>query len=599
MELTQEQARKVADKVWNSFQKFRNDRINDRKVRRMEWEPDLGDLYHDVGLRYYSYEAQWASEMWTDELYSAVPTLIVRALRDEDVSRTRAQSFESLFNVLMGLWERQRRRLCSQQANDGVGIAKLSIAEPPHWPDLPDAKEFPDTDTYESAVVTYKLTKPIPFRLEAVNPLTCAWEEDEEGEPLTFVERSQRRLDPILAAYNLNHDKNSGKLAPVGPAEERSGSISDEIVTFTEICTPTTIYHIIDHPKGDKGEPGLMFTFPNPFGCVRYRLMPAQEEEGDDATWRYRPLIAGSVKVAKDKSFYASLRALAAYVEAVQIWDVLPIEGGEGGVPFTDPDTGKPKAIIVPIGKPMDYVPPPGYKVVLREARKIDLGDVQAMIEADARRYSFPDVLVGIGLGQREAAQGLTVRGEQAQHRITAAHNAQRDEFVKIARMIAHAIKTQEQIKGKVAVRTIISDLETGEEKPETRTVGPEDIEEFDMSMAMHYRSVAIKLAEREEMRRAKDDGDISRERYQTHGWGIDDTLAEDRQIGREKMQRGLDPVAMAMAIRITAKTVGDEHGIDLSDLMVAGTGETGPVTERKAQTTLRAPPTPEGQAVP
>jgi hypothetical protein len=622
MSLTEGEVKKLVDEIYESteFREFRTSRTGFDEIRNQQQTIPLPDIYKNAFVPFYhSYEAQHAYNVQMQEMRHAAPVYSMFSRAIESERQKGAQSFEHFMNRQRIIWW---ENLCyeltgSDQITKGAGMYRLGLRtesvevegtkEYRAWADKPAQGEGQDTKAWAKGVDEYKLRKPTPFVLEAVSIMACAVFEDADGVAYV-VEKSKRPVNAVLATYGWG--VRDGRLCQLGAAVPPDFQMDPKLkyVDFAELCTRDTIYHLIQDPgsrdKNTKYQ--LVGQYPNPFGAVRYILAPGVVRNEIAFGDKYVPLIEGSLKVAEDRSYFGTLRKFAAACAALPFMDVVT---EAEGVMWTDPKTGQPMTIKLDPFKPTEYQLPPGTKLQERYQRvATDMDRFEAIITQDLQRYGPSEVLTGGSAGEREPAWGLALRGEKAEHGIEPVLNGQKKALKEIAREVAWCVKNY--LKEDVLIWTVVSDR-FGEPQREQIRIRPDDIEEdFDIDMDMGYKNTALELANRESLRRGKIEGDISRRRFQEDGYGVADTIAEDRQIDLETLDKMMRPITLDQAVQAGIFKLREELGlppatpeqIEQYKIMAFQAAGIAVATPQRAatpvHTTAEAPPTPAGERV-
>ena len=611
--LSEAKARKLADEIFNQseFSAFQTKITEYDALINREHKPTIPDFYEGAGIDpYYSYEAQYAYNLATQELLSAKPVLEVRSRALQADRRDGAQHFEDYGNRQFVLWRRvvpaAYDLTSGDQAGRGAGIYRLDLrsyailrgGETMHdvWPKRP-ARNGQELKEYETEVNAYKLRTPTPFVLERVDPLCCAWERDADG-ICTFVEKSKRQVNAVTEAYGLGMGRD-GKFYQLGPArpDETTGR---KTVEFIELCTRDAIYHFVGEGKDRQ----LLGSYPNPFGAVRYVLALARIGIGPEAKKLYLPLIEPSLALADLDTDFGTALKYAAYRAGYPIQDLV---NKETGAAWVSPGTNKARIYVHPM-KPIEYDLPEGTEFKDRFETGTDLEKLMQRLDMMKQRYGLQDVLAGGSAGEREPAWSLALRGQSAQRPIDPAIRGQKVAIEEIFSQVAHCIKFW--IKEPVLVWSIVKD-ELGREQRKQVKVSPEDIEEdFDLDVDMGYRNKAIQLAEKEGARRDRIEGQISEYRYQEEFVGLADPGTEQALIAVEKLDAATDAMALWETIEATLVVVSQEVGAPPPDpaKIAALRAATFQVAEPQAaekrrpasqeHTSEEAPPTPIRQQV-
>jgi hypothetical protein len=623
MSFTESEIKKLVDETYDSqeFQNFRKTRKDMDDVRNGAQTIPLPDLYKNQFVpMYYAYEAQHASNIHHQEMRHARPVYSIYSRAIEQERQKGAQSFEHYMNRQLIIWrdipDSPYDLTSSDQINRGAGMYKLGLRTEAVetdagrkyvvWGGKP-SKDGQITKDWARAVDEYKLRSPTPFVLEAVSILACALFEDADGVAYA-VEKSLRPVNAILAAYGWT--VKDGKLYQLGAAipPDYQPDPKTRHVSFIEVCTRDTIFHLLEEPaprtKADKYK--VVGQYPNPFGAVRYVMAPGIVRSESAFGDRYVPLIEPALKVAEDRSYFGTLRKFAAALAALPFMDVVT---EAESVLWTNPKTGLPMTIHLDPFKPMEYQLPAGTKLQERYQRvTTEMDRFEGIIQQDLQRYGPSEVLTGGSAGEREPAWALSLRGEKAERGIEPALDGQKKALREIARQVAWCVKNH--LKEDVLIWTTVND-EFGRPNRQQVRVRPADIEEdFDIDLDMGYKNTGLQLANRESLRRGKEDGDVSRRRLQEEGYDVTDPVAEDMQIEIERIDRIMSGITLGETVKAATIKFRAERGLpdpspqELETIQAIALQMSGVkvVEERRPASPVRtpaeAPPTPAGQRI-
>jgi hypothetical protein len=293
-----------------------------------------------------------------------------------------------------------------------------------------------------------------PFRLIAVDPLNCYWWEDDDGVAL-MVETGEKSLNPLLEAfadYGLRYDKDTGKVFIRGETTEAvgaraylppqsSGADLSQRVAYTEIRTREHIYVLIEHPKlkkraprGQQGEKGVVFRFPNPFGprTTGYVLVPGDVTTDEDPAYKYQPVIEGVLSTAQALNVLMTARlsasleeALApAYIRPTPEQQVLPSE--EEKAPSID-QTNREIPVI------------PG-EIKRVETPNADLAKAEQRLLDETNLYRMSEVQQGEATSEASGHR-LAIQVSQADIQMVPYQNVRKDAMEEIMKGIVYAVR--------------------------------------------------------------------------------------------------------------------------------------------------------------
>lgn len=534
--MNEAEVRKIARELYDQadFDAWRSDREKWDTILEGADKVDKPEFYSDTGISdYHSYAARQALNVVVQELGRANPRLSTFS-RSVDPKRTKgAQNFESLFNQQWSVWNEGAGApyplTCSDQGARGLAIYKLSLRST-----VKDGKNVVWADRPSKDIDAYKLRTPTPFVLERIDPLTLAWFEDADGLAVC-VEQSKRPLNPILETYELalRHDR----FEALGEGRRIEGGDVPKSVTFVEVCTRDTIYHLVQQvqSRGNESKHLIVGSYPNPFGAVRYSFAPAFIEGSSEVSKRFRPLIEGALKLTPLKSMFGTARKHAAVLAAYKQFDIVQ---DKDGLPYINPRTGEPMTITISPYEPDKFVLPPGCHREPREATNVDLDKMQAFVEDELRQVMPPDVLTGGTEGERQPAWSLAVSAKRAEYRIDPGIRGQQGAIKEIARQVAWCIKNW--LKEPVLIWAMVTD-ELDQPKPEQVKVSPEDIEEdFLLDVDMRYQSLDYSMAQLELLRRGWQEGHVSERQLMEEGYQQDNPEMTWRQVDADKLRTAM-----------------------------------------------------------
>jgi len=553
--MNEAEIKKIAREMYDQadFAAWRTDREKWDSILEGADKIDKPEFYSDTGISdYHSFAARHALNVVVQELGRANPRLSTFS-RSVDPERTKgAQNFESFFNQQWSVWNEGMNApyplTCSDQGCRGLGTYKLSLRSAVKdgknivWADRPsgNGKELD----------AYKLRQPTPFVLERIDPLTLAWFEDADGMAVC-VEQSKRPLNPVLEMYGLA--LRNDRFEALGEGRRIEGADPPKSVTFVEVCTRDTIYHLVEQAKsrGNESKHLIVGSYPNPFGAVRYSFAPAFIEGSSEVSKRFRPLIEGALKLTPLKSMFGTARKHAAVLAAYKTFDIVQ---DKDGLPYLD-QQGNPMSITIAPYEPDRFVLPPGCHREPREATNVDLDKMQAFVEDELRQVMPPDVLSGGTEGERQPAWSLAVSAKRAEYRIDPGIRGQQGAIKEIARMVGWAIKNW--LKEPVLIWTMVTD-DMGKTKPEQVKVSPDDIEEdFLLDVDMRYQSLDYSMAQLELLRRGWQEGHVSERQLMEEGYQQDNPEMTWRQVDADRLRTAMRNWRVFKAMKIA---IGDER---------------------------------------
>jgi hypothetical protein len=551
---------KDVTELWNSFGAFRTRRETKwRPLRNREIDADLGKLYHDVGLRYKSFDPQHEAFQYTAALNTASTTFAIKARVDDSTIQESAQNFEYWMNAAVPLLNVGKSSPLSLSrsyvACDGVAVWKFDLN--PDWIKKPNEGDEDYRKRLEQERKA-KLQLGLPFVWSAPDPTTCAWFEDGEDTPV-MVERCKRRINPILKAFDLQpQDVPFLKLGE--GTGEFGGSTLMKQVTFTQVSTPETIYYYIDQAGGQKTKGEAIAERPNPWGRVPYVVVPGMLQAGStDPDKRYLPLILAALVMAEYENFGESLRMLAAYLTCAPTYDLV-MDKTTGQEFIGDPRSGQPLEIEVVPGQPLVRILP--APLVQRTVQAgIDMDKMLNRFRMDRDRYGFPTGLMGMTPEPRVPAIALAESAEKAMLRLDPALRQEEAAFTEMARMFGYVIKNY--IKEEVPIYTVIED-EEGNPKDEVLKIAGDDIHEYDIAVGVTVVSTSLQLAKSEQYGNAVDKRRMPKGMYMEEILGIKDVAKSLRQMEDEQLDEVLTQWDLHMVLAAAAREQRDEQGIEL-----------------------------------
>jgi hypothetical protein len=514
-------------KLWNSFENFRKSRDGYQAVIDGTDVIDLGNLYHDIGLRHHSIRPMHEWNQYTAILDTASVTYAFESRTDDTTDQENANAAEQWFNaaiLLMNAGKSPPLRLSrSRRVAQGIAIWKLDLND--DWFDF--GKDF-------------------PFIWSEMPPGTGAWFEDAVGTPL-FLERSTRAVNPLLKAFKLRYDKGTfSKLAEGEPPDIVPANYLETVV-LTQVSTPETITYWAQ-PVGQRGGAGKaqeIHAFENPWdGRVPYVRIPALLTATlPDPAKRYQPLIYNTLRVAAYENYMKSLLFLAARLTAAPIYDVVT----EAGDPFVEEGQAAPLVIYADPDKPMRTPLPPGARLIQREIEMgVDNQTMLDMLAIEADRVGFPSGLLGAAPEPRTPAYALAQAQGQASVFIDPATKAEEAALLELQELMAGCIKNYDGFRGKkipIRVRT-----EDTSGKAKVLELGPENIGEHDVRVHSAPVITSLDMAQTEVDRKDLNEGLLSIQTYMTKR-GITDVEKELRLIMEGQLIMELSPSVRATVI--------------------------------------------------
>jgi len=175
-----------------------------------------------------------------------------------------------------------------------------------------------------------------PYRLIAVDPLTCAWWEDGDGISV-IAEYGKKRLNPLLAAFKehklklvenrLIIEKDGSEAISSTTIPESYPSQGGQEVEYTEIRTREMIYILIEHPVIDKrttnrpkdSTRGIVLSFENPFGpyTTGYAVVAGDVTTEEAPEDKYQPPILGVLATTQAENVLMTARLSGAIDSAL------------------------------------------------------------------------------------------------------------------------------------------------------------------------------------------------------------------------------------------------------------------------------------------
>ena len=480
---------------------------NRRKIRYRQMEDDLAALplnptIQDKALMVHQ------TEMPNQEVHQRVKRLVANLPRfevivyDDDPDTQRlGQSLEDGLKALYKWMNRGKVsfdwRVTQYQVGDGLGIGKAEFV-PGHGDvlayydnekigDNDEDEESEDADEekmtrgrneargeYRKALGKYKdddtgreakayndvtedaLKKELPpFRLIAVDPLTCYWWEDDDGIEV-IAEVGKKSLNPLLevfGSYGLGMSEDGGRLfvtpgdmSAVGgqtaPASRMHKDISTQ-VDYIEIRTRQEIAILIEHPKikeksreksrKQTSDRGVILRFDNPFGpyTTGYTLLPGDITTEVDPADAYQPPVLSSLNIAQAQNVLMTAR-LSAALEAALAPAYIKVEP-EQQVPPADEDK-------TPEVKEGREVPQIAGEIKRIESPLADLDKTDMRLTAEYAPFAFKDVLQGES--QSEATgHRLAIQVAQADLQMVPYQNARSKALEELLKGIVYAVR--------------------------------------------------------------------------------------------------------------------------------------------------------------
>jgi hypothetical protein len=531
---------KDAQKLFDSFENFRTKRERWNKIRNRELDPDVGDLYHNVGLLFKTYRPQHEGNQFTAILDTASITIGARARSTKAEIKEDVQNWEEwlnhVFPALLSAGS-QSPLLLSRSDRVCMGVGALKFDLHPEWMTF----QASGTDARDLLKLTEerKLEIGLPFIVSAPNPLTLAWFTDELGDAVV-VEQGMRGVNPIARIFKLGYK--AGEWIDLAPTEAEYSPISSytDQVKFTQISTRDEIHYYVENKKGRWPGAKLLRTYRNPWGRPPYLIIPARLQGGNrNPDDMYRPLIEGSLVMAEYDNFAETLVLLAGYLTAAPLYDLFLESGGL----YIDPVTNLPIEIPLVAGKPTVKMMPAGAKLMQRTIQMgVDMDKFRARVAADMERFGFPTGLSGEAPEPRTPAWALAEKGEHGMIQVNPAINAERNALIEAAQMVGYCIKNS--IKEEVPILTVIKDAE-GADKDEIVRIDDKKIHECDITVGITIPSTSIQLAKEESDRKDVELGWFPLELYLEETKGVKDVAKTIRMIEEGTLHKALLPTLL------------------------------------------------------
>jgi hypothetical protein len=492
---------KIRDALVKEYQR-RDQVMQDRRdvrYRRMESELKalpLNDQIDDQALLVHQ------TEMPNQEVHKRVKRLVANKPRFEVVMKKSDPDMLELGQKLedgikaMYKWLNRGKvpfdwKVTQYQQGDGIGIGKLDFT-PDHGNCLadydlddlgqPDEEEFygelpeeaeerekrnekratfrdyaeisSEQEAYDVMTEDALRDELPPFRLVAVDPATCYWEEDDDGVTL-MVEHGKKTLHPLFEAfadYKLRLVNNRlvidehGTDAVVGPTYSSSLTLGTDLgreVEYTEIRTRDHIAMLISHPDLEKGAPeaktegvnarGVHIVFDNPFGpyTTGYVTVPGDvttEAAHEDA---YHPPVLGVLNTAQAQNVLMTARISAALAEAlapayVEVKEE-PITPASDEDKTPEVDTNKP---IATVQGQIKRVEPPNA----------DLGKAEDRLREEGDENRVRESLLGDATADTSGHR-LSIQVAQADIQMVPYQNARSEAMVELMKGIVYAVR--------------------------------------------------------------------------------------------------------------------------------------------------------------
>ncbi|KKN82240.1 hypothetical protein LCGC14_0310530 [marine sediment metagenome] len=292
-----------------------------------------------------------------------------------------------------------------------------------------------------------------PYRLSAVDPLTCSFFRDGDG-IATIVEAGKKSLHPLLEALNSagypievknnrlilggeGSDVVSGRTAPDYVSIVRDLSME---VGYAEIRTRNEIVLLIEHPDIKDVTPdmkssdrGVHLVFPNPFGpyTTGYALVYGDITTEADPADEFQPPILGLLNLAQPDNVLATALLSAAVEEALapSYVKVSP----EARLPATD----ESKAPDVQQGREIAVVQGDIKKV---ETPKTSVERVSSRILQEQGIYTFQEALQGDATSDTSGHR-LALQIAQADIQAVPYQNARADALAELMKGIIYSVR--------------------------------------------------------------------------------------------------------------------------------------------------------------
>ena len=479
---------KGRDKKWADRRKVRYRRMG-RELSRLPLNPEISDRALMVAQ----------SEAPNQEAHKRTKRLVANRPRFEIIlydadpdDQALGQDLEDGLKALYNWMNRGKSpfdwKVVQFQQGDGVGVGKLDFL-PGHGSSLADYEpddlesEEPLGDEYEEPTTAQKAKKAYqkaleaakttegeadpekeayhkatqdalraelpPFRLSAVDPLTCYWWEDGDGIAV-IMETGKRSLNPLLDSFkeygltidNENNLVKVGKSDAIGgvtiPPDSATGRDLGQEVDYTEIRTRDEIVIYIEHPKmkdpNKKGDgKGIFFKFDNPFGpyTTGYALVPGDITTESDPADAYQPSILGTLNVAQPMNVLMTARLSAALAAALSP-RYIKVSADTPMAPSDEDKTPTAEA-----GKEIPIIP---GEIKMIESPTIDLDKADERLFAEYQDTRFQDVLMGDATSDASGHR-LAIQTAQADLQMVPYQNARKLAIEELMKGIVYAIK--------------------------------------------------------------------------------------------------------------------------------------------------------------
>ena len=295
-----------------------------------------------------------------------------------------------------------------------------------------------------------------PFRLTAIDPLSCYWWEDDDGVEI-MVETGKKSLNPLLTAFKsygliLSEDSSRLKVIPgdmqpyggaTAPAERMHKDLSTQ-VEYTEVRTRFEIAIIINHPKitskareaasnESSSSKGVVLRFDNPFApyTTGYALIAGDVTTEVDPADQYQPPALAALNAAQAQNVLMTAQLSSALEDALAAKYVKTTQ--EAMPPPSEED----KTPQVKEGREVPMVPGEIKRV---ETAKVDLARIDQRIAADAAVGGFQEVLEGAASSEATGHR-LAIQVSQADIQMVPYQNARARALKELLKGVRYAVR--------------------------------------------------------------------------------------------------------------------------------------------------------------
>ena len=316
--------------------------------------------------------------------------------------------------------------------------------------ELADDDELDEQAAFDRATDKALRTELPPYRLIAVDPLTCAWWEDGDGISI-IAEYGRKRLNPLLEAFKderLKLVENRLIVASEGSEALSTDTLPESYpsqggkeVDYTEIRTREMVYILIEHPDvesrtGNKPKDhtrGIILSFDNPFGpyTTGYAVVAGDVTTEATPEDQYQPPILGVLASTQAENVLMTARlsgaidaALSPAYQSVKEDQPLPPDD-EDKVLTTESATEVPV-----VQGEIKRVPSPTN----------DLKDIEARIAAELGEFKMTESVLGDATSDTSGHR-LAIQVAQADIQLTPYQNNRAHAITELLKGIIYSVR--------------------------------------------------------------------------------------------------------------------------------------------------------------